>query len=135
LTGKGVSRTGIWAGEIQERRATMRISRREVGKVRILDVEGNVFLADGESEVKDAVVALLTEGHRKIILNLTRVSGMDSAGLGSTIACKKRCLEKEAELKLVIPKSSRIVLVVRTCLQLAFEIFEDETEAVGSFVN
>lgn len=111
----------------------MKVNARQEGDVKILDLEGRIVLGDGDAELKNAVNAALGDGSQKIVINLRGVPYMDSAGLGEMMACKKRGLDKKAEVALVIPPGSKIPLAVQTCLRLAFDVFDDERAAVASF--
>jgi hypothetical protein len=42
-------------------------------------------------------------------------------------------MDHKAEVKIVIPQTSKIPLHVQTCIRLAFDVAEDVTKASGSF--
>src|SRR5437867_6767224 len=113
----------------------MKMTTRDAGKVKIVELGGRIVLGDGDEEVGKAVKDLLMRDHKQIVVNLSEVTYMDSSGLGEMLACKKRAIEKNAEIKLVIPPSSRIPLAVQTCLHLVYESAGDEVGAVGAFVG
>jgi len=113
----------------------MKVETRSSGSVHILDLQGKICFGDGEQEVEKSIAGCLAQDHRNIVVNLTRVTLIDSAGLGQMMAGKKRGLDRKAELRLVIPKDSPIPLVCQTCLQLVFQVFDDELSAVGSFAK
>jgi anti-sigma B factor antagonist len=118
-----------------ERRRNMKIEAKDAGGVRILDLHGKILIGKDEEDLARGFKECLAQGHRQIVLMLGHVSAMDSAGLGQIVACKKRAMDKDGNVKLVLPKSSSISMVVRTCLHFSFEIFDDELTAVGSFVK
>ena len=111
----------------------MKSSMRQHGKVTVVDLSGKITIGDGDIKLRDAVNALLEEGRKSIILNLSSVSYMDSAGIGELVACFKRALERKASVKLVNPSGKVQDLLILTRLQEIFEIFRDEREALGSF--
>ncbi len=111
----------------------MKSSVRQHGKVTVVDLSGKITIGDGDIKLRDAVNALLEEGRKSIILNLSNVSYMDSAGIGELVACFKRALERKASVKLVNPSGKVQDLLILTRLQEIFEIFRDEREALGSF--
>ena len=111
----------------------MKSSVRQHGKVTVVDLSGKITIGDGDIKLRDAVNALLEEGRKSIILNLSSVSYMDSAGIGELVACFKRALERKASVKLVNPSGKVQDLLILTRLQEIFEIFRDEREALGSF--
>ena len=111
----------------------MKIDQRRVGEVQILDLHGRMALGDGDTELVSTVKGLLAEGCKKIVLNLTDVPYLDSAGLGHTIQCRGMSVEKEAAIALVMPGATRIPLIVQVCLRLAYpDVLEDELSAVES---
>ncbi len=111
----------------------MKSSVRQHGKVTVVDLSGKITIGDGDIKLREAVNALLDEGRKSIVLNLSSVSYMDSAGIGELVACFKRALEKGAKVKLVNPSGKVQDLLILTRLQEIFEIFRDEREALGSF--
>ena len=61
----------------------MNISQRTVQKVCVLDIDGPITLgADGSEKLGDKVRSLLQTGERQVLLNLSGVAYIDSAGLG-----------------------------------------------------
>ena len=108
---------------------------RTAGGVHILDFKGKICFSDGEQEFQKAVADCLAQGHKKIVLNFGHVKLIDSAGLGQMMAAKKRGLDRNAEFALVIPRDTPVPLVVQTCLQLVFHVFQDEVSAVGYFAK
>ena len=47
-----------------------------------LDISGRITLGEGASALRNAVRAMAGEGHKKLLLNLSDVSYIDSSGLG-----------------------------------------------------
>ena len=106
---------------------------KDAGKAKIVGCEGKLYLGNGDEDLAKAMKAVLSEGHKRVVLDLAGVTAMDSAGLGEVVACKKRALDNKAEVKIVIPPTSKIPLHVQTCIRLAFDVFDDTTKASGSF--
>jgi anti-sigma B factor antagonist len=111
----------------------MKATTRHHGKVTVLDLSGKITIGEGDIRLREAVNALLEEGRKNIILNLSGISYMDSAGIGELVACYKRATEKSAKLKLLNPSGKVQDLLILTRLQEVFEIFRDEREALTSF--
>src|SRR5258705_5715162 len=69
---------------LTDRRETdMTIQERVVGSVTVLDLEGKMVLGDGDTLLKDKIHSLALQELQNIVLNLGRVSYMDSSGLES----------------------------------------------------
>ncbi len=111
----------------------MKANARHHGKVTVLDLSGKITIGDGDIKLREAVNAQLEEGRKSLLLNMSGVSYMDSAGIGELVACYKRATEKGATLKLLNPTGKVQDLLVLTKLQEIFEIFKDEREALTSF--
>ena len=111
----------------------MKTSVKETGKARVVHCEGKIYLGNGDEDLAKAVKTVLGEGHKRLVVDLSGVTAMDSAGLGEVVACKKRAMDNKAEVKIVIPPASKIPLHVQTCIRLAFEAFDDVGKAAGSF--
>ena len=106
---------------------------RDAGKIRIVDVAGDVTIGKGDVALRETVQGLLASGHTQILLNLRKVGFIDSAGLGELVACKKRSVEKGGDTKILLPSKRVRDLLVLVKLTDVFELFEDELQAVGSF--
>ena len=107
---------------------------RTAGEVNIIDVGGRMTLGSHETDAtSEKIRDLLHAGKKKIVLNLEKVTYIDSASLGVLVAHYKRAAEKEALLKLLKPNQKTLSILVMTKLNLVFEIFEDEAQAVASF--
>ena len=111
----------------------MKANARHHGKVTVLDLSGKITIGDGDIKLREAVNALLDEGRKNILLNMSGISYMDSAGIGELVACYKRATEKGASLKLLNPTGKVQDLLVLTKLQEIFDVYRDEREALTSF--
>ncbi len=111
----------------------MHVEVRRAGDVVIVDLKGKLTAGLGDQILHDTLDELLAESWRKILLNLSEVSFMDSAGLGELVAGLKTARNLGADLK-VVKASER----VKTTLQIArllpvFDVYEDEQEAIRQF--
>ena len=64
---------------------TCRSIRESVGDVTIVDLNGKMTLGEGDELLRDKVNSLIQQGQKKIILNLSEVPYIDSAGLGEIV--------------------------------------------------
>ena len=110
----------------------MKLSVRREGSVLVFDMSGK--LGEYAAEIlRQAVDRVLKENKKLILLNLARVSYMDSPGIGELVACYKRTREKKGILKLLNPSGKVYDLLQLTKLEEVFESFRDEREAIRSF--
>ena len=114
----------------------MAVDVRQKGKVSIVDVKGKLAVGEGHVQLRDTLKRLLADGHRLFVFNLLEVPFMDSSGLGETAACKMRATRDDGTIKLVLSGDSKVREVFKiTGLDNAFEIYEDEGEALASFIK
>ena len=111
----------------------MHVEVRQIQDVMILDLKGRLTAGLGDQILRDAVDELLAENRKKILLNLSEVAFLDSAGVGELVAGLKTSRRLGAELKLLNVGDRVYSTLDMARLLPTFETFDDETEAVGSF--
>ena len=110
-----------------------KLSPRQVGDVIVVDVSGRITLGEGSSNLREGIRGLLTQGNKKILLNLGEVSYIDSSGIGELVSGFTSVANQGGQLKLLnLTKRVRDLLQI-TKLYTVFEVFDDEAAAVGSF--
>ena len=112
----------------------MKVERRSDNDVVILQVSGEVTYGKGSDVLlRTNVDAVLAEGHRKVILDVTGVTYVDSAGLGQLAQVHANAVSSQATLLLVgVSKRLRDLLVATRLLPL-FQLFDNEQAALASF--
>ena len=111
----------------------MDIKERVVDGVSVLDLSGKIVLGEGDLQVKERIKELLSDGQKRILLNLGDVSYIDSAGLGSLISAYATVKREGGQLKLVnLTKRVQDLLAI-TKLITVFDTYDDEKAAVTSF--
>jgi anti-sigma B factor antagonist len=111
----------------------MKFSTRKIEDVVIIDVEGMILLGDGDVEIKMTVDDLLKRGNKKILLNLSKVPYLDSAGLGEIIRCFTTLRKSGGDFKLLSPNRRIIDLLTITKLLNVFDCYDNESSAIASF--
>jgi len=113
----------------------MRTGVRHADDVVIVDFRGDLVEEDGEELLREVVDELVSEGWRKILLNLAKVKRLDSSGVGELVASWKLANEFGASVKLLRPGDRvKYTLHLSQILPL-LEVFEDEATAVRSFAS
>ena len=77
----------------------MHVEVRQTKDVVILDLKGRLTAGLGDQILREAIDELLAEGRRRILLNLSEVAFLDSAGVGELVAGLKTARRFGAELK------------------------------------
>lgn len=110
-----------------------KLNTRQVDDVTVIDVSGRITLGDGASGIRDAVRDLTAQGHKKILLNLSDVSYIDSAGIGELVAGYTSVANLQGTMKLLgLTKRVKDLLQI-TKLYTVFDIHDDEAHAIRSF--
>ena len=111
----------------------MTANTRVVGGVTIVDLSGRIVLGEGSAGVRNLVRELISDGIRKILLNLRDVDYVDSSGLGELVCAFTSMRSHGGELKLLhVTRRVRSLLQI-TKLISVFEITDDETASLESF--
>jgi anti-sigma B factor antagonist len=118
---------------VVEPTSKLKIAEREAGDVTILDLTGEITLDDGDLVYRKKVHELLDQNRRKILLNLSGVTRIDSAGVGMLAAKLKTVREKHGDVKLVSLTSRSSKLFGMMKILTVFESFETEEAAIRSF--
>ena len=112
----------------------MDISTREKGKVLIFDIRGDLD-AKSASVLKEKINEKITDGKSLILINLTDVPYMDSAGLGVLVSGLKNANRLSGDLRIWGLQEEVKSIFELTRLNKVFQIFEDELTAVSSYQN
>ncbi len=110
----------------------MNIQERTLSGVTVLDLDGN-FVLGVEKPFKQSVAAHIDAGGRNLIVNLAKVSYMDSSGLGELVSCYTQMKRVSGHMKLLHTNNRVHQLLVITKLITVFETFDSESEAISSF--
>lgn len=112
---------------------SLKLAVREAGHVSVVDLSGKITIGEGDALLREKVQELLDAGVKNILLNLEKVSYMDSAGIGELVAVYKRAREKGGTVKLLRPSGKVLDLLVLTKLEEVFESYQDEKAALVAF--
>ncbi len=113
----------------------MELQERHVGDVVVLDLSGQLTLADGSGRLKDKINSALHQGSRNILLNLGGVSYIDSGGLGQLVSSFTTVKRENGSLKLSNLGKRSNDLLAMTKLVMVFDTFGTEQEGVDSFAG
>ena len=111
----------------------MKVDVRNADDVIIVDLDGRLVLGVGDEILRDVVNELLAEDWKKIVLNLRKVTIMDSSGIGEVVASWKLAKRFGASIKLLRPAPQIQRTLRLTQLLPLLEVFESEEEALASF--
>ena len=110
----------------------MHLATRQVGDVSVIDVTSRNVGGQAPS-IRDAVQRLHDDGKSRIVLNLTGLEYVDSAGLGDLVTCNIRAAQSGRPLK-VAAITPRIEQLLRTTrLAATFDRYATVEEAIASY--
>lgn len=111
----------------------MQIDERSAGNVTILDLKGKMTLGEGDELLRDKINSLMHQARKKIVLNLSDVPYIDSAGLGELVRTYTTVSRQGGSLKLLGLTKRITDLLSITKLLTVFETYDSEADAVRSF--
>lgn len=97
-----------------------------------MDLEGRITLGESTGALREAVKAALGAS-KKLLLNMGKVSYVDSAGLGELVGIYTTATGQGGTAKLVNVQTKLQDLLSITRLHTIFEIFDNEPDAIASF--
>ncbi|MBP7901653.1 MAG: STAS domain-containing protein [Spirochaetes bacterium] len=110
----------------------MEINRRESADIVVLDISGEIDLYNAP-EIKDTINQLIEDQKYNVIINLEKVSYIDSSGIGALISSLSSLKKYQGGLKIINVYASVHKVFELTKLTSFFEIFDSESDAVSSF--
>ena len=111
----------------------MQIAERSAGNVTVLDLSGQITFAQGDQLFKDKIHSLVHQGHKNILVNMAKVTHVDSAGLGELVAAYTTLARAGGSMKLVNLTQRLTDLLTITKLLTVFDTFDSEPDALKTF--
>ncbi len=114
----------------------LEINVEKLKRVVLIRVDGRIDSTNA-SELDDALKTTMDDGNNNLVVNLSEVEYMSSAGLRALVSALRECKKRRGDLGLSAP-SGRVTEV----LELAglttgptplFTVYENDAAAVGSF--
>ncbi len=111
----------------------MKIKQSLQGDVMVLKVSGKIMGGPDHEKFQGEVKELIAEGHVDILLNMSKVSWVNSTGLGILVSAFHTLKKNSGRLK-ICEVNDRIDNILNVAqLKLVFETFEKCDEALASF--
>lgn len=111
----------------------MKTKVRDVGNVRILDLEGKITIGSGDVELRRQIEESVTAGFGNILLNFKGVSHIDSSGIGELVGCYTTVSRRGGKMKLLNLTQKITDILHVTQLITVFDVYDSEPEALSSF--
>ncbi|HPC84672.1 MAG TPA: STAS domain-containing protein [Thermoanaerobaculaceae bacterium] len=111
----------------------MKTKIRDVGNVRILDLEGKITIGAGDVELRKQIEDSVSAGFTNILLDFKGVSHIDSSGIGELVGCYTTISRRGGKMKLLNLTQKITDILHVTQLITVFDVFDNEQEALASF--
>jgi anti-sigma B factor antagonist len=111
------------------------LNERCVEDVTVIDLKGRERVRGVTVGLYNSIRCLADEGKIQVLLDLARVKHIDASGLGELVSGHVTLDDKGGALKLMHMTESVHELMAITKLLPVFDVYDDEPEAVASFVG
>lgn len=105
----------------------------EVDGVSVVGLTGRIILGEESFALREAVQSLMTAGKKKVVLNMSDVTYIDSAGLGILVACYVSAKKQGALIRLCSLGNKFREVLQLTRLLTIFDVYETLAAAIESF--
>lgn len=105
---------------------------RRQGEIALLDLDGRLMAGESLDQLRAAISRELTNGAREFILNLAKVTMVDSSGIGGLIRNQSAVKAAGGRMKLVGTRENVRHSLKVTRLDRLFEFFDDEAAALAA---
>jgi anti-sigma B factor antagonist len=104
------------------------------GDVVVLTPTGNLLGDDETDQLRDRIKSLVGENFIKVVLDVSSLQWVNSAGLGAMISCLASLTNKGGELRIANITDKLQSLFLITQLIKVFKTYESVDRAVASFL-
>jgi anti-sigma B factor antagonist len=113
---------------------SVKVTIQEVGGVSVVGLNGRIVLGEESGALRETVKVLMAAGKKKVVLNMSNVTYIDSAGLGILVAAYVSAKTQGAMIRLcALGHKFREVLQITRLLTI-FEVYETPAAAIDSFL-
>ena len=127
----GAGPAPVWPGTGRQSARKIAVSQQE--DITVIFPGGKITLGDGDLELGQAVRAQLERGARKILVDFSQVSYLDSSGLGELVGCYTSSRNCGGELRVCGLNNRVLTLLKLTSLNQVFDVKETQAEALSAF--
>ena len=109
------------------------IAERKENSIVILDLTGRIIFGEGSTELHRILRQLVERGERRILLNFSEVSYIDSSGFGELVGGFVAAKRIGGEIKLFNLSPNVFDLFELTKLNMVFDVYQTESEGIEGF--
>lgn len=101
--------------------------------IEILTLDGELTFGQEDLDFRKELDGLVHAGKINAVLNLSRLSKLDTTGLGTLLFATEELRKAGGKLAVFNLKQSHIEMLVEARLETAMEVFRTEQDALASF--
>ena len=113
----------------------IKVTKLSEGDIVLLEARGSLIGGKETDELKESFTKLLTEGHKRVVVDLGKVDYLNSTALGTLVSAHTSYSKQEGKIKLCnVNKNIKNIFVI-TKLTLVFDVFDSQMDAIASFAK
>ena len=113
----------------------MEIQLRRHDDVTVVDMDGRLVAGTGDKALRDTVNQLVADDTKKILLNLSNVRRIDSAGIGELMASVKLAKRFGCDARLLNLQGQVLRILQLSQLLPLLNVYAEEHEALAAFAE
>lgn len=113
--------------------ASVNFIRSDHNGVTLLQIQDKKFDSRLSTRYKQEFLVMKSDGVQQLVVDLSKVSFIDSAGLGALLFGRRIFSESEGDLKILGAKDSVLNVFKIARLDRVFDFFDDEGSAISSY--
>lgn len=110
----------------------MKINTQNYNDVAVVELQGD-FTAEFEKQFEDNVSAVISEGAKGIVLDMSKIGFIDSQSLEQILWLRDYCNENSCQLKIAALDENCSKILYITRLENQLDTYEELSRAVKSF--
>jgi anti-anti-sigma factor len=108
------------------------IEVKEFKRVDLIRIGGRIDVAN-VGELEETLQTRLDADRYRLVVNLAGINFMNSAGIRALVAARSECRKRGGDVRIAEPTDRILGILEIAGLIPLFEIYDDDTTAVGSF--
>src|SRR5258708_3489490 len=108
-------------------------STRQNGSITVTSPAGAVRLGEDNVRLRDHMRTQLDAGHRKLLMDLSRVTFMDSSGVGLLVEIKAHAMHVDGDLRLCNVPPDVSTILSRLMLNTILTVYGTEESAMAEW--
>ena len=111
----------------------MKIKVKEKAGITVLKLSGEMHGGQENLELVDIVKDLASKDKLDIVINLSKVKWISSTGLGILVSARSSLAKEGGIVKICEPNDRILGILQVTRLNVIFDVYDSEDEAIASF--